>query len=138
MPLLPSGCDVDVNLIIDVYNEVDSRSCGCSHLLALSARFRHIMILDKIFTGRLPVTRRGDRDVMSLQDQSPSTASSPLQRKSPEAGFRWGVYGDNMIGQQSSLDVSSNPNEWSHSWAIRTPPPKKKINNIDDETTPLC
>ena len=32
-----------------------------------------------------------------------------------------GVYGDNMIAQKISLDVSSDPNEWSHSWAIRKP-----------------
>ena len=28
-----------------------------------------------------------------------------------------GVYGDNMIVQQSISDVSSDPNEGSHSWA---------------------
>ena len=47
MPLLPSGGGVDNNLNIDGHNEVDARSCGCSHLLALSARRRRIVILNE-------------------------------------------------------------------------------------------
>ena len=45
-----------------------------------------------------------------------------------------------MIAQKRSLDVSSDPNEWSHSWTMRKPPKKTKItiNNIGGETTPLC
>ena len=50
----------------------------------------------EILRGEPPAERRGDIGEVSLQDRSPSTASSPLQRKSPEAGFRFGVYGDNM------------------------------------------
>ena len=66
-----------------------------------------------------PAARGGDRGAVLLQDRSSSKASSPLQRMSPESGFRGGVYGDNMIAQQSSLGVISNPNEWSHLWAMR-------------------
>ena len=47
MPLLPSVCSVDDNLTIDGHSEVDARSRGCSHLLALSAQRRRIMILDE-------------------------------------------------------------------------------------------
>ena len=46
MPLLPSGCGVDDNLTIDGHTEVDVRSRKCSHLTALSALRRRIMILD--------------------------------------------------------------------------------------------
>ena len=89
--------------------------------------------------GGPPAARRGDRGAVSLQDRSPPTASSSLQRANPEAGFRGGVYGDNMIAQQSSSDVSSNPNVCSHSWLMRKPKKNKEItiNNSDGETTPL-
>ena len=86
-------------------------------------------------TGGPPAARRGDRGAVSLHDQSPSTASLLLHRTSPEAGFRGGVYGNHMIAQQSSSYVSSNPSDWSHSWAIKKP---KKINNVHGETMPLC
>ena len=78
--------------------------------------------------------------MVSLQDQSPLTASSPLQRTSPEAGFQGGVYGENMIDQKSILYVSSYPSGWSHSWAMRKPKKNQKItiNNVDGEKTPLC
>ena len=46
MPLLQSVYGVDDNLTVNGHNEVDARSCGCSHLLELSARSRHIMILE--------------------------------------------------------------------------------------------
>ena len=94
----------------------------------------------RILTGGLPAARRGGRGAVSLQDQSPSTVSSPLQRTSPEAGFRGGVYGDNMIAQQSSSYVSSNSSEWSHSWEMRKPKnnPKITINNVDGGKRPLC
>ena len=72
----------------------------------------------RILTGGTPTERRVDRGAVSLQDRSTLTASLPLQRVIPEAGFQWGVYGDNMIAQKSSSDISSNPNEWSHSWAM--------------------
>ena len=90
--------------------------------------------------GGLPAARIGDREDVLLQDWSPSMASSPLQRTSPEAGFLEGVYGDNMISQQNSSDVSSDPNEWSHSWAMRKQKKNQKItvNKGDGETTPLC
>ena len=66
----------------------------------------------RILTGGPPAVIRGDRVVVSLQDQLPLTASLPLQRMIPGAGFRGGVYGDSMIAQQSSSYVSSDPNEW--------------------------
>ena len=47
MPLSPSGCGVGDNLTINGHNEVDARSRGCSHLLALSSRHLRIMILDE-------------------------------------------------------------------------------------------
>ena len=65
----------------------------------------------RILTGGPPAARRWDRGVVSLQDWSPSTALLPLQRTSPEAGFRGGVYGDNIIAQQISSYVSSDLNE---------------------------
>ena len=40
-----------------------------------------------VLMGRPPASRRGDRGVVLLQDQLPSTALLPLQRTSPEAGF---------------------------------------------------
>ena len=75
----------------------------------------------QILTGGLPAARRVDRGAVSLQDQLPSTAPSPLQREGPEAGFRGGVYGNNVIAQKSSSYVSINSSEWSHSWAMRKP-----------------
>ena len=75
----------------------------------------------RFFTGGPPSERRGGIGAVYLQDQSPSTASSPLQRTSPEAGFQGGVYGDNMIAQQSSSYVGSDLSEWSHSWEMRKP-----------------
>ena len=62
-----------------------------------------------------PLERRGDRGAVTLQDWSPSTAPSPLKMTGTEAVSQGGVYGDNMISQQSNSDVSSDPNEWSHS-----------------------
>ena len=126
MPLSPSGCGVDGNLAVDSHNEVDARSCGCSHLLVLSAQRCHIINPGQFLTGGPPTAREGDRGAVSLQDQSPSTASSPLQRTSPEVGFRGGVYGDNIIAEKISSYVRSDPSEWSHSWAMRNPPPKKQ------------
>ena len=79
----------------------------------------------RILTVGPPAARRGDIGAVSLQDQLPSTASSPLQRTSPELGFQGGVYGDNMFDQQSSSDVSSDWNEWSRSWAMRKQKNKK-------------
>ena len=64
-------------------------------------------------TGGTPAARRGDRGAVLMQDQLTSTASSPLQRMIAQAGFRGGVYGDNMITQQISSYVSSDPSEWS-------------------------
>ena len=90
----------------------------------------------RILTGGPPAARRGDIGAVLLQDHSPSTASSPLQSTIPEPGFRGGVYCDNMIIQKNSSDVSSNWNEWSHSWAMRKQ--KKTINISNGETTSLC
>ena len=63
----------------------------------------------RILTGGLPAARRGDRGTVLLQDQSSSNVSSPLQRTSLKAGFPEGIYADNMITQQSSSNVSSDP-----------------------------
>ena len=130
MPLLPSGYVVDDNMTVNSHNEVDAKSRGFSHLLALSARLRHIIDPGQFLTGGPPAARRGDRGTVSLQYWSPSTALLPLQRTSPEAGFRGGVYGENIIAQQSSSDVSSNPIEWSHSWAMRK---QKKLKNNNQQ-----
>ena len=62
-------------------------------------------------TGGPPAARIRDKGVVFLQDRTPSTESFTLQRTSPEVGFRGGIYGDNIITQQSSSDVSSDPNE---------------------------
>ena len=121
MPLSSSCCGVDNNLTADGHNKVDTRSRGCSHLLALSAWRRRIIYSDQFLMGGPSAARRQDIGVVSLKHQSPSTASSPLQRTSPESGFRGGVYRENMMAQQSSSDVSSDLNEWSHSGAMRKP-----------------
>ena len=49
------------------------------------------------------------------------------------------IYGENMIAQKSSSDVSRNPNKWSHSWEMRKPrkTTKKTINDGDGATRPL-
>ena len=49
MPLSPSGWGVDDNMAVDGYNEVDARSRGCSHLLALSSQRCRILILDNFW-----------------------------------------------------------------------------------------
>ena len=64
------------------------------------------------------MARRGNRGAVLLQDRSPSTASLTLQRTSPEIGLRGGVYDNHMMDQKSSLDISGDPNERSHSWEI--------------------
>ena len=46
MPLSPSGCSMDNNLAVDGHNEVDAIYRKGSHLLALSALRRRIMILE--------------------------------------------------------------------------------------------
>ena len=140
MPLLPSGCGMDNNLAIDVHNEVSARSHGCSHPMALSARHCHIINPGRFLTGGPSKARRRDRGAVSLQYWSPSMTLLLLQIMSPVSGFWRGVNGKNMIAQQTSSDISSDPNEWSHSWAIRGKKINKsiKINNDDGETTPLC
>ena len=125
MPLLQRGCCIGNNLAIDDHNEVDDISCRCSHLMTLSAWRCHIINPGQFLTDGLPTSRREDRGAVSLKYRPPLTASSPLQRTSPEAGFQVGLYGDSVIAQQNILDVSNDPNEWSHSWA----PQQKPINN---------
>ena len=126
MPLSTSGCGIDNNLTDDGHNAVGAISHKCSHLLAISAQIHHIIDPGRFLTGGLPATRRGDRGAVPLHDHSPSTASSPLQTTSLESGYRGGVYGDNIISQKISLDASSNPNKWSHSWATRNTKKTKK------------
>ena len=93
----------------------------------------------RIFTGGPPSAKRGDRGAVSLQDRLPPMASSPLQRTSPEAGFRGRLYCNNVIAQLSSSHVSSNPNEWhTHGQWENPKNPQKTINNVDSETSPLC
>ena len=121
MPLLPRGFSVDDNLTTDGHNEVDARSCGCSRLMALLVWHRRTIYPGQFLTGGTPSAKRGDRDAVPLQYQSPSTVLSPLQRTSSESGFQGGVYGDNMISQKSSSHVSIDLNERSNSWAIRKP-----------------
>ena len=80
----------------------------------------------QFLTGGPPAARKGYIGVVSLQYGSLSTASSPLHRTSPEAGFLGGLYDNNMIALQNISDVSSDPNEWSHSWAMRKPKKNQK------------
>ena len=47
MPIFPSSCGMDDNLTINGHNEVGTRYRGCYHIMALSARRRCIMILEK-------------------------------------------------------------------------------------------
>ena len=133
MPLSPSGCGVDDSLTADGHNEVDARSRRRSCLLALSARRHHIIDPGRFLMGGTPAARRGDRGVVLLQDRLPSTAPSSLQRTISEAGLQGRVYGDNMIAQQSSSDEIGNPNDSSHSWAMKKP----KTNDGDGATRPL-
>ena len=126
MPLFPSGFSLDDNLNVDGHNEVDAISHRCSHLLALLAWHHRITNLYYLLTGGPPLARRGDIGAVLLQDRSLLALSSPLQRMIPEAGFRGWVYGDNIIAQESSLNLSRNPKEWSHSWAMM----KTKKNKI--------
>ena len=110
----------------------NARSRGRSCLLAISAWRCHIINRVLFLTGGTPSERRGDRGEVLLQDWLPSTASSPLQRTSPEEGFQGGVYDENMIAQQSSLDVSRDLNEWSHSWEMRK---QRKMNQKEQPAT---
>ena len=137
MPLSPSGCIVDNNLDVDVHNEVDARSRECSHILALSSRRCCIIDPGQFLMGGPPMARRGDGGAILLQYRLPLTASFPLHITGPEAGFWGGVYGNNMISHQISLNISSYPNKWSHSWAMRKLNKTITINNGDRETTPL-
>ena len=60
---------------------------------------------------------------------------------STESSFKGGgVYGDKIIAQKSSSDVSSDPNEWSHSWEMSKPINKTRItiNDNGGTTRPLC
>ena len=45
------------------------------------------------------------------------TEEDRIRSRLPRGGGGGG-YGNNMISQKISLDVSSDPNEWSHSWAM--------------------
>ena len=49
------------------------------------------------------------------------------------------IYGDNTITQQISSNLSSDPNKWLHSWAMREPIKitKKTVDNGDGETSPF-
>ena len=50
------------------------------------------------------------------------------------------IYGDNTIAQKISSNVISNPNEWSHSWAMRKPrkTKRKTISDGDGTMRSLC
>ena len=109
------------------FPNVDSRSRGCSHLLALSARHRHIMIHDEFWW----IGCQQQEDMIEVrchckisQHWSRYRQCRGQVHKQASLG---GVYGDIMIDQQSSLYVSSNPSGSSHSWAMITPQkhPKK-------------
>ena len=74
---------------------------------------------ERFLAGGQPATIRGDRGVVSLQGWSPLTASSPLKKaksisRHPRGGI-WRQYDPS----KSSSDVSSDSDEWSHSWVMR-------------------
>ena len=143
---MSSMTPVFLTLTTNGHNEVDASSRGCSRLLALSARRRHIIDPGHFLTGGPPSVRIGDRVTVPLQYWSILTMLLPLQRTRQEAGFQGEggggeLYDDNMIDQQSSLDVGSDLNEWSHSWAMSKPSKTTKkitINKGDGATRPLC
>ena len=84
----------------------------------------------RILTDGPPSARRVDRVAVSLQDQFLSMASSPLQRTSPEAGFRGGGHMATIsLLRKSTFYVRSDPSEWSHSWAMRKAKNNPKNNN---------
>ena len=130
---------MDNYLTVNVHNKADARSRGNYCLLLISVQHCHIINVGFFLRGGPPAARRGDICMVPLQDWLLLTASLPLQKTSPQAGFQGGVYGDNMIAMKSSSDVSSDLNEWSHSWAMRKPKIKIKIsiNNVYSEMTPL-
>ena len=139
MPLSPSGCGMVDNLAVNSHNEVDARSCGCYHLLALSARRCCIIDPGRFLTVGCQRQEEGI-EVRCLCNigrhrQSCRHSREIVQKQASEGG----LYGENIFAQQSSSDVSSDPNEWSHSWATGKPknPIKITINNGDSETTPL-
>ena len=90
MTVLPRGCGVESNLAANGHNKVDAISCGRSRLLGLSARRRCVIDPGQLLTGGPPAKIIGDRGAVPLQDRSPSTASSTLQRTIPESGFQGG------------------------------------------------
>ena len=66
MHISPIGYGVDNNLASNGHNEVDSRSCGCYCLMALSARHRRIIYPGQFYTGTPPAARIGDRGAVLL------------------------------------------------------------------------
>ena len=65
-----------------------TRYHGHSRFLDLSAWRLRIIHPGHFLTGGTPAERRGGRGAVPNQDCFPSTASSLLQRTSPEAGFQ--------------------------------------------------
>ena len=117
MPLSPSSSDVDDNLTVNGHNEVDAISCGYSHLLAISTQHRCKMVLGDFL--RLGRQRQEEgievwcRCKIGHHQRRCHHCRGQVQKQASEGGG--GVYGENMIAQQSGSDISSNPNEWSHS-----------------------
>ena len=70
----------------------DTRSRRRSRLLTLSAQHRRIINPGQFLTSGPPAERRGDICAVPLQGLPLLTASLPLQRKIPEAGFQWVIW----------------------------------------------
>ena len=50
------------------------------------------------------------------------------------------IYGNDVIYQKNTSNISSNPKKWSHSWAMGKPrkTTRKMIDEGEVETTQLC
>ena len=95
MLLSPSGFGVDDNLTVDGHNEVDARSRGCSHILALSARHRCIIILEEFYGWTASGKKRGCRCGVSARlvaiDGIVTTAEDESRSRLPRRGT-WRQY----------------------------------------------
>ena len=140
MRLSPGIYGMYDNLAVNGHTEVEARSHGCYHLLALLARRCCIIDPGRLLTGGPTTARRGDRGVMSLQDWSQLTASLPLNRTSPEAGFRGGYMAKIWsISKLFRMEASIRMSGHTHGqWGNQKKNQKITINNGNGETTPLC
>ena len=104
--------------------------CRSFRLLALSVQRNCIINPGNFLTGGTPAEIRGGRGVVHPAEKEGIEVwcrcniihhqrcrcycRGKVHKQASE-----GVYGENMIVQKSYLGVSSDLNEWSHSWEMR-------------------